>query len=98
LVKVNITLENSEKIKYTYPHIYEKIVEIMNPNHQFYEAFKGQIKVLAIPKDTEVPDWVKEFINYTEIINDNLKNFPLKSIGIMRQGKDTVNYTNIVKI
>jgi hypothetical protein len=60
--------------------------------------FKGKITSLGVPKDTPVPEWVKRFINYTAIINDNLKNFPLKSIGIMRQGKDTINYTNIVKL
>lgn len=98
LVKVNISMETAEKIKLTYPDIYDKIVEILQPNHKLHEAFNGNINCLAIPKDVEVPEWVKEFINYTEIINDNLKNFPLKSVGIMRQGKDTINYTNIVQI
>lgn len=100
IVKVNITPESAEKVKEVYPELYYRIMQLLNnPNCEFYSAFKGQIKSLAVPKDVPVPKWVTLFINYTEIINDNLKNFPLKSIGIMRQGKDkNIAYTNIVKI
>lgn len=97
IVKVNITIEEAEKIRYTYPEAYARIEKLIgdNVNNPY---FKGIIKSLGVPKDSVTPEWIKEFINYTAIINDNLKNFPLKSIGIMRQGKDSINYTNIIKL
>ena len=42
--------------------------------------------------------WIKDFIDYTSIINDNLKTFPCEALGIDRKEKDTINYTNIVKM
>lgn len=103
VVKVNITFESAQKIRQSNPELYNKIIRLVGDENgktesNFSTYFKGNIKVIAIPNDVETPDWIKDFIDYTSIINDNLKNFPLKSIGIMRQGKDTINYTNIVKL
>jgi len=36
-------------------------------------------------------------VSSNDIINDNLKNFPLESIGITKFEKDKVNYTNVIK-
>ena len=44
------------------------------------------------------PEWVKPFISYTEIINDNLKTFPCEALGIDRKMKDTINFTNILHV
>ena len=61
-------------------------------------TFKGSIDAISIPKDTPVPDWLKEFIDYDSIIEDNIKGFPYESIGIQRLDKNHVNYTNIIKL
>jgi hypothetical protein len=103
VVKVKINYDTAQKVRESNPEVYNKIIRVVgdekgNVSSDYAKFFKGNITVIAIPNDVEVPDWVKDFIDYTSIINDNLKNFPLKSIGIMRGGKDTVNYTNIVKI
>jgi hypothetical protein len=60
--------------------------------------FKGSISAIAIPKDVVAPKWLSQFIDYTTIINDNIKNFPFESIGVVRGGKSNVNYTNIIKL
>lgn len=98
IVKVDITMDSAAKIRESNPEVYRRIESLIGDDVQNPYFNKGTITSLGVPKDSVVPDWVKQFINYTAIINDNLKNFPLKSIGIMRQGKDTINYTNIIKI
>lgn len=92
IVKVNITPMTVEKIKDTYPDKYEKIKQLLTQ--------KGfdTITAIAIPREATTPDWVKEFIDYGSIINDNIKNFPLESIGLSRAENDKLNYTNILKI
>ena len=61
-------------------------------------TFKGSIDAISIPKDTPTPDWLKEFIDYNSIVEDNIKGFPYESIGIQRLDKSHVNYTNIIKL
>lgn len=104
ILKVNITPTNVINIRDNYPEIYNKITRIIGTDTEpasdenYKKAYKGSITAIAIPKDVQTPEWLKEFIDYNTIINDNLKNFPLESIGIRRLGKDTVNYTNIVQL
>jgi hypothetical protein len=61
-------------------------------------TFKGSIDAISIPKDTPTPDWLKEFIDYNVIVEDNIKGFPYESIGIQRLDKKHVAYTNIIKL
>ena len=61
-------------------------------------TFKGSIDAISIPKDTPIPDWLKEFIDYNTIVEDNIKGFPYESIGIQRLNKDHVTYTNIISL
>ena len=42
-------------------------------------------------------EWVKDYIDYTEIVNDNLRSFPCEAIGIDRRESDNINFTNILK-
>ena len=104
VVKVEINPNTAEKIKDTYPEVYANIIELVgtkdtpSSNSLYREAFKGNITGIAIPKDVPVPKWVVEFIDYKAIINDNLCNFPLESIGLRNLGKDKVNYSNILKL
>jgi hypothetical protein len=46
----------------------------------------------------EVPEWVKDYIDYTSIINDNIRQFPCEAVGIDRREKDAINYTNILRL
>ena len=103
IVKVNITPSTVEKIKDNYPVEYAKLISIIGTKEQpaskeYAEFYKGSITSIAIPKDAKIPVWLLELIDYTTIINDNLCNFPLESIGIQRLGKDKVNYTNMINL
>ena len=61
-------------------------------------TFKGSIDAISIPKDTPIPEWLKEFIDYDTIVEDNIKGFPYEAVGIQRLEKSHVNYTNIIKL
>lgn len=58
----------------------------------------GEISAIALPINVKPPKWLLEFVDYKQIINSNLANFPIESVGIYRGGKNSVNYTNIVRI
>jgi hypothetical protein len=104
IVKVNINSNNISKIRDIYPNIYEKLVDLVGlpkekaKNCQYADLFKGSISAIAIPKDVKAPEWLREFIDYVSIINVNVKNFPIESIGIRRMGKDSINYSNIISL
>ena len=61
------------------------------------KEFGGKIDAVAIPIDTEIPEWVKDIVNYKSIVNDNIGGFPIESIGIQRMGNRNINYTNIIQ-
>jgi hypothetical protein len=92
IVKVDITPLKIEKIKDSHPEVYHNLIELMQKK-EF-----NTISAIAIPIDVKTPDWVMEFIDYVTIINNNLKGFPLESIGLMRMNNDNLNYTNILQI
>ena len=92
-IKIDINKKNVETLKEKYPHTYEKAVALM----QKKEFAKG-ITGIAILEDKVVPEWVKDYIDYTTIVNDNLHNFPCEAVGIDRREKDAINYTNILRL
>lgn len=102
IVKVDITENNVEEIKEEFPDAYKKIKECMEDVEIFKPAKNGKrctdITSLAIPVDVQVPEWIKCFIDYKTIINDNLANFPIESVNIARLNNDNVNYSTIMKI
>lgn len=104
IIKVNINSNNISKIQDEYFDVYEKLIELVGlpktpaRDKRYADLFKGSISAIAIPKDVLTPKWLITFIDYTTIINDNVKNFPIESIGVRRMGKDTVNYSNIIKL
>lgn len=91
-IKIDINKKNVDSLRETYPRIYEKIIELM----QKKEFAKG-ITGIAILDDMQVPEWVKDYIDYTTIVNDNLRSFPCEAIGIDRRENDNINFTNILK-
>lgn len=92
VVDLLLNTDNVEKIKDKYPDKYKKLIELMKTDN-----FNGEINYIAIPLDARVPEWVLEFIDYNEIVNKNLKNFPLNEIGISNHNNDLVNYTNVIQ-
>jgi len=110
IVKVIINEKNIDRIKETYPETYEKVLAVLrNPEIQKFgtddvrdkakkKIGQGEITAISIPTDVETPDWIKEFIDYTTIINDSISNFPIESCGINKMGKNTINYTNIISL
>ena len=92
-VKVDITRNGIERIKDKYPEIYEKLNKLLdNP------ILGKKADVIGFPADATIPDWVLEFVDIPTIVNDNLKNFPLESIGLKRLNNDSVNYSNIIQL
>lgn len=90
IIKVEITKKNIDKIQESHPYVYEKAVELMKT-----EEFSDGIGAIALPLNEPVPSWALPFIEYKEIINDNLSGFPIESIGLYR-GNDNNNSTNII--
>lgn len=89
IIKVDISKKTITKLKDRYPEVHAR-AEILLQNPRFATGLNG----LSIPLECKVPEWVFEVIDYTTIINDNLKVFPLESIGIQMTPK--VNNTNII--
>lgn len=79
-------------IKDSFPYQYNKILELLKDKN-----FSKGITKVALPETEMVPEWMKVFVNYKEIINNNLKSFPCEALGIDRKDNDNVNYTNIIK-
>jgi hypothetical protein len=94
IIKVIIDRKSVEKIRLSFPDKYNKAVALMDK----YKEFSCGIDAIALPINVAVPDWLLEFVDYKTIINDNLKNFPLESVGLYRLGNDKVNYSNILKV
>ena len=105
VVKVKIDPSNIEKIKDRYPDVYDRFVDLFMDNTFFKPgvnedstAKKKEITTLAIPIDVNTPEWVGEFIDYQTIINDNVGNFPVESVGIRRLNNNSINYSTIMKL
>lgn len=90
VVKVEMTPRNIDLIKDDFPDVYAKAQELFK-----IKGFAIGVDAVAIPINEPVPDWVKPFIRYAEIINDNVSKFPLESIGVYR-GNANNNSTNII--
>ena len=93
VICVKIGKPELEKIKEECPERYRKITDLLAT-----DAFKNGLNKIAIDENWETPEWLKEYIDYTTIINSNLKVFPCEALGIDRKDKSAVNYTNIITI
>lgn len=92
IIKCIITPKNASQIITTYPDVYRRMIELMKR-----PEYDGEISAIAIPLTEEVPKWILPFVDYTNIISDNVSLFPLESIGIYR-GNDNNNHTNILQL
>ena len=98
VIKVKITPSNIDLIYQDYPEVYDRLVQLFTDTSLFKDEKKKEITTLAIPTGVETPEWVKVFIDYKTIINDNITNFPFGSVGITRLGSNNINYSTIMKI
>ena len=92
IIKIDINSKNVDTLIEKYPTIYTKIVELMKKK-EFAKGITG----IAILHDMQVPEWIKDYIDYTTIVNDNLRSFPCEAIGIDRMENKYINYTNILR-
>lgn len=90
IVKVNINKKNIHKIRDIDERIYNELNKLLD-----MKEFKNGITTIAAHNDYSLPKWILDFIDYTAIISDNLKNFPIEEIGIYR-GRESNPYTNII--
>lgn len=70
ILKLNIfDLEDIEELKYLYPKIYDKIKRgiFESPVKEIRE--KG-LQVLAIPSNSDIPEWCDPYIDYNTVINN----------------------------
>lgn len=93
IIKCSITPKNVGNIAKEYPEVYTRLIELFKK-----PEFKTEISAIALPLNASVPKWLLEFVSYKEIINDNIKNFPLSAIGLSQTQNKAVNYTNILSI
>lgn len=93
IAKVVLNKSTVDKLRTINEEVYHNTLEVLNRTE-----FKDGIDAIAIPLDLDVPDWIKEIIDYTEIVSANISGFPMESIGIQRMDKGNVNYTNIIKL
>lgn len=94
IIKTKIDLKNIDDIMESHPEHYLRMQELLlNPE------FKGKLEAIAIPMNIDIPDWIIPFINYTEIIHDNLRNFPMEEIGLSKLNNNTdVTHSNILQL
>ena len=91
VVKVDMTPKNIDRIRDTFPGVYERALELFKSEH-----YSTGISAIAIPLNEPVPGWILPFIEYAEIINNNISGFPIESVGIYR-GSDKNNSTNMIQ-
>ena len=91
IIKTKITSKNYTKIQNEFPEYALRIGKLLAT-----PEFKGKIDSIAIPTNIEIPSWIIPFIDYTTIIQDNLRSFPLEELGISKIESKNVTHTNIV--
>ena len=92
-IKVDINKKNIHRIAESYPEVYAKLVTLLN-----HPTLGKDLNTIALPLDSEVPDWILVFVDVQTIVSNVLSNFPLESIGLKRFDNDTANYTNIISL
>lgn len=93
LIKTDINKNNTFKIKDSFPGHYERMVKLLNEN----KSYKDGITSIAVPINVTIPDWIIPFIDYRQIILDNIKIFPLDELGLSRMDSKFVSHSNIIR-
>lgn len=92
-IKIEVNKKNVDKIKDSHPEEYAKLCKLLD-----HPVLGAKVTTIGLPLGTAVPDWVLSFVDINTIINDQLKNFPLDSIGLKRLSNDSVNVSNIIQL
>ena len=90
VIKVDMNPKNIDRIRDTFPAVYEKAMKLFST-----KEYSTGISAIGLPLNEPVPGWVLPFIEYAEIINNNISGFPIESIGLYR-GSDKNNSTNMI--
>lgn len=105
VIKVSVDAKSLEQIREEYPDHYKRMMELIDPHCTIFlegrkicDVFKGKLDSIGLPKDLAVPEWLKPFIDYNQIISDNLSGFPLSSAGIAQYQNKKANYSNVVRL
>ena len=93
LIKTDINKNNAYKIKDSFPGHYERMVKLLTEN----KSYKDGISSIAVPINVTIPDWIIPFIDYRQIILDNIKIFPLGELGLSRMDSKFVSHSNIIR-
>jgi hypothetical protein len=91
IIKVVLNRKNADKISKDFPEHYIRLSKLLER-----KEFKDGISSIAIPFNAPIPKWIVPFIDYTTIIQDNIKVFPIEELGISRENNSKVTHTNIV--
>ena len=92
VIKVDMNPKNIDRIRDTFPEVYERAVHLFSTVKEYATG----ISAIGLPLNEPVPGWVLPFIEYAEIINNNISGFPIESIGLYR-GSDKNNSTNMIQ-
>ena len=93
LIKTNLDKKNIVKSQVDHPDFYERAMKVLDT-----DAFKGKIETVAVMMGNPVPKWIIPYINYAEIVHDNLAAFPLESIGLNRIDNSHITFSNILSL
>ena len=93
LIKTNLDKKNVTKVQADHPDFYERAMKVLET-----DTFKGKIETVAVMMDNPVPKWIIPFINYSEIVHDNLAAFPLESVGLNRLDNSHITFSNILNL
>lgn len=89
-------------LKEKYPDKYNNLCEYLKTDKGFTKGEVNldkvikEIKDIAVPKNESLPIFLREFINYNTVVNDNLTKMPLEHVGIHQHDKSSV--TNIINL
>ena len=93
IIKTTLTKKTVNKVQVDHPEFYERAMKLL-----MSDEFKGTISSVAVLMDNPVPQWIVPFIDYTDILHDNLNSFPLESIGMHRFDNKYITYSNVLQL
>lgn len=93
IIKVEANKTTLYKIEKEFPEYYARFLNLLENKN-----FKDGIEAIAIPDTMDIPSWIVPLIDYTTIIHDNLRNFPLDEIGMSKNESKDITHTNILKL